>query len=53
MLERNKELKPAEVRAILSATAKNIGGAKTDVGAGLVDPVQALSKSGPKQAQLR
>jgi hypothetical protein len=53
MLERNKELKPAEVRAILSATAKNIGGAKTDVGAGLVDPAQALSKAGPKSAQLR
>ena len=29
-------------------TAKNIGGAKTDVGAGLVDPAQALVKSGPK-----
>ena len=38
MLERNKELKPAEVRSILTATAKNIGGVKTDVGAGLVDP---------------
>src|SRR5439155_17391931 len=33
MLERNKELKPAEVRGILSATAKKIGGAPTDVGA--------------------
>jgi filamentous hemagglutinin family protein len=53
MLERNKELKPAEVRAILSATAKNIGGARTDVGAGLVDPAAALSKAGPKSAQLR
>jgi hypothetical protein len=53
MLERNKELTPAEVRGILTATAKNIGGVKTDVGAGLVDPVQAISKSGPKQAKLR
>jgi filamentous hemagglutinin family protein len=53
MLERNKELRPAEVRSILSATAKKIGGAQTDVGAGLVDPVQALSKSGPKVTQLR
>ena len=53
MLERNKELRPAEVRSILSATAKKIGGAATDVGAGLVDPVQALSKAGPKQARLR
>src|SRR2546429_1148171 len=50
---RNKELKPAEVRSILAATAKKIGGAPTDVGAGLVDPVQALSKAGPKQAELR
>src|SRR4051794_15643662 len=53
MLERNKELKPAEVRSILAATAKNIGGVKTDVGAGLVDPVQALAKSGPKSARLQ
>jgi subtilisin family serine protease len=53
MLERNKELKPAEVRAILTATAKNIGHVKTDVGAGLVDPVAALAKSGPKQARVQ
>jgi subtilisin family serine protease len=53
MLERNKELKPAEVRSILAATAKNIGGVKTDVGAGPVDPVAALAKAGPKQAGLR
>ena len=52
MLERNKELKPAEVRSILMSTAKNIGGVKTDVGSGLVDPVQALAKSGPKSARL-
>jgi subtilisin family serine protease len=52
MLERNKELRPSEVRSILSATAKKIGAA-TDVGAGLVDPVQALSKAGPKVTQLR
>jgi len=53
LLERNKELRPAEVRSILSATAKKIGGAATDVGAGLVDPVQALGKAGPKVTQLR
>jgi subtilisin family serine protease len=53
MLERNKELKPAEVRSILTATAKNIGGVKTDVGAGLVDPVAALAKAGPKQARMQ
>ncbi len=53
MLERNKELKPAEVRSILTGTAKNIGGVKTDVGAGLVDPAAALGKSGPKSARLQ
>ena len=53
LLERNAQLKPAEIRSILTSTAKNIGGAKTDVGAGLVDPVQALSKAGPKSAELR
>jgi filamentous hemagglutinin family protein len=52
MLERNKELKPSEVRSILAATAKNIGQPRNDVGAGLVDPVQALSKAGPKSARL-
>jgi subtilisin family serine protease len=50
MLERNKELKPAEVRAILAATAKDVGAPRTDLGAGLVDPAKALSKSGAKQA---
>jgi subtilisin family serine protease len=53
MLERNKELKPAEVRSILTATAKNIGGVKKDVGAGLVDPAAALGRSGPKSARLQ
>jgi hypothetical protein len=40
------------LRSILTATAKNIGGVKTDMGAGLVDPVAALAKSGPKSARL-
>jgi len=53
MLERNKELKPAEVRAILSATAKNIGGAKTDCRRRPGRSAAALSKAGPKSAQLR
>jgi hypothetical protein len=42
MLERNKELKSADVRNILIGTAKDIGGVRTEVGAGLVDPVPAL-----------
>src|ERR1700752_1191115 len=50
MLERNKDLKPAEVRAIFASPAKDVGAARPDLGAGLVDPVKALSKSGAKQA---
>jgi len=53
MLERNKELRPIEVRNILTATAKNIEQPRNDVGAGLVDPIQALAKSAPKSASLQ
>jgi len=53
MLERNPRLTAAEVRNILSATAKKLPQPRTDTGAGLVDPMQALSKSGPRQAQAR
>jgi hypothetical protein len=51
MLERNPRLTPNDVRAILSATAKKLPQGRNEIGAGLVDPVQALSKAGPKQAQ--
>jgi subtilisin family serine protease len=51
--ERNPQLKAADVRNILSASAKNIGPIKTDIGAGLVDPVQALTRAGPKSAEVR
>jgi subtilisin family serine protease len=51
--ERNPQLKAADIRSILAASAKNIGPVKTDIGAGLVDPVQALSKAGPKSVELR
>jgi hypothetical protein len=50
MLERNPRLTPSDVRNILAATAKKLPNGRNDVGAGLVDPVQALSKSGPKSA---
>ena len=50
MLERNPKLSPADVRAILSVTARKLPQPRTEVGAGLIDPVQALAKSGPKQA---
>ena len=53
MLERNPRLTPADIRAILSATAKKLPQGRNETGAGLVDPVQALAKSGPKQAQAR
>ena len=53
MLERNPRLTPAEVRNILSATAKKLPQGRNEVGAGLVDPVQALSKAAPKSAQLQ
>ena len=46
MLERNPRLTPAEVRSILAATAKKLPQGRNEVGAGLVDPVQALSKVG-------
>ena len=53
MIDRNPRLTPAEVRDILSATAKKLPNSRNDVGAGLVDPVQALAKSGPKSAAVR
>jgi subtilisin family serine protease len=53
MLERNPRLTPSDVRNILAATAKKLPNGRNDVGAGLVDPVQALAKSGPRSAQAR
>jgi subtilisin family serine protease len=48
--ERNPQLKAADVRNILAASARYIGPVKTDIGAGLVDPMQALSKGGPTRS---
>jgi hypothetical protein len=53
MLERNPRLSPDEVRAILTATARKLPQGRAEVGAGLVDPVQALVKSAPKQASAQ
>jgi subtilisin family serine protease len=50
MLERNPKLTPADVRAILAATAHKLPQSRYEVGAGLIDPVQALAKSERKQA---
>jgi hypothetical protein len=51
--ERNPQLKSADVRNILSVSAKNIGPVKTDIGAGLVDPMQALGKAGSQSVAAR
>jgi filamentous hemagglutinin family protein len=53
LLERDGSLRPETIRSILSSTAKNVGAPRNDLGSGLVDPVKALSKVGPKSAQLR
>jgi subtilisin family serine protease len=45
MLERNPNLTPADVRRILSATAKPLG-PSASFGAGLVDPVRAIQRAG-------
>jgi filamentous hemagglutinin family protein len=51
MLERNPRLTPAEVRRILTQSAKKLGPAN-DYGAGLIDPVKALELAAPKSAAL-
>ena len=44
MLEKRPELTPDEVRAILAHTGKPVAGAANDqAGAGLIDPVKALT----------
>jgi subtilisin family serine protease len=53
LLERNGRLSPAEVRSILAASAKKLPQGRNDVGAGLVDPLQALSRAAPKSAEAR
>jgi subtilisin family serine protease len=53
LLERNSRLTPAEVRGILATSARKLPQSRNEVGAGLVDPVQALAKAGPKSAQVR
>ncbi len=55
LLERNPNLKPEAIEAILRSTAKNIPAkAKAnEVGAGLVDPFEALNAPEPKPAAVR
>jgi len=47
--ERNPQLKAADVRNILAASARYIGPVKTDIGAGLVDPMQAFGQGRPDE----
>src|SRR5207253_5745519 len=47
LLERNPNLSPAEVRRILTQSAKKLG-PNTEFGAGLVDPLKALGLAAPK-----
>ena len=49
MLERNPALTPADVRRILTASAKRLG-PNNEFGAGLVDPIKALDLAAPRSA---
>jgi subtilisin family serine protease len=52
LLERNPRLKPADIRRILTTSARRLGtGARNDdFGSGLVDPVGALTAADPRVA---
>jgi subtilisin family serine protease len=54
MLERNPNLKPADVKRILIATAKRLGTATRDdtYGAGLVDPLRAVQAADPRVSSV-
>ena len=54
MLERNPNLRPAEVRKILTSTARRLGTAPRDdnFGAGLVDPLRAIQAAGPRVSSV-
>ena len=51
LIERNPALTPADIRRILTASAKKLG-PNDQFGAGLVDPVKALQLGAPKTAEL-
>jgi subtilisin family serine protease len=56
LLERNPKLKPADIRRILTTSAKHMGKAPRDdnFGSGLVDPMQAIREAvDPKTATSR
>jgi subtilisin family serine protease len=51
LLERNPALRPDEIRKIITSTATKLKARTDEVGAGLVDPYDALVKIGPKTAR--
>jgi subtilisin family serine protease len=50
LLERNPKLTPADIRRILTASAKQLAPGERDVGSGLIDPLQALQLADPRIA---
>jgi subtilisin family serine protease len=52
LLERNPELTPADIRRILTASAKRLAPGERDdnFGSGLIDPLQALQLADPRIA---
>ena len=52
MLERNPRLTPADIRRILTASAKRLapGDRNDEFGSGLVDPLKALQSADPRTA---
>jgi subtilisin family serine protease len=50
LLERNPKLTPADIRRILTTSAKRLGPGDRDdnFGSGLIDPLQALQLADPK-----
>ena len=52
LLERNPKLTPADIRRILTASAKRLAPGERDdnFGSGLIDPIQALQLADPRIA---
>jgi subtilisin family serine protease len=52
LLERNPKLTPADIRRILTLTAKRLGPGQRDnnFGSGLIDPLKALQLADPRTA---
>ena len=54
MLQRNPNLRPADVRRILTSTARRLGTAARDdnFGSGLVDPLKAIAAADPRVSSV-